>query len=195
MNDGLTGLKLLRAVRFAAEKHRDQRRKGEDASPYINHPISVAGILAESGVTDPIVLEAAILHDTIEDTETSPDELAEKFGQEVVDVVLEVTDDKSLPKQSRAASRLPGMDQARRRRMPGSARGVGAALRRGARRRTAKARPVTSPGGRIRPSHGHEGRDWRERSPGDIVAHAEPADEPRPPDPGGARVPAPTPAP
>jgi guanosine-3',5'-bis(diphosphate) 3'-pyrophosphohydrolase len=101
MNDALIVLELLKAIRFAAYKHRDQRRKGEEASPYINHPISVAGILAECGVTDPIVLKAAILHDTLEDTDTGSDELAEEYGQEVVAVVLEVTDDKSLPKQER----------------------------------------------------------------------------------------------
>jgi guanosine-3',5'-bis(diphosphate) 3'-pyrophosphohydrolase len=101
MNDGLSARELLRAVRFAADKHRHQRRKGEDSSPYINHLVGVAGILAENGVDDPVMLKAAILHDTIEDTATSADELAEEFGAEVVAIVLEVTDDKSLPKQER----------------------------------------------------------------------------------------------
>ena len=92
---------LLHALHFAADKHRDQRRKGEDASPYINHPIAVAEVLARFGVTDLVTLQAAVLHDTIEDTETTPEELEAEFGPEVRDVVLECTDDKSLPKGER----------------------------------------------------------------------------------------------
>jgi guanosine-3',5'-bis(diphosphate) 3'-pyrophosphohydrolase len=92
---------LLAALHFAADKHRDQRRKGEDASPYINHPIVVAETLARYGVTDPVTLKAAILHDTIEDTETTPEELERLFGREVREVVMEVTDDQALPKRER----------------------------------------------------------------------------------------------
>ena len=89
--------KVFQALAFAAHKHRDQRRKDEDASPYINHPIALADLLvSEGGVTDAIVLCAAILHDTIEDTKTTYDELAGIFGREVADVVAEVTDNKSL---------------------------------------------------------------------------------------------------
>jgi guanosine-3',5'-bis(diphosphate) 3'-pyrophosphohydrolase len=88
---------LIRAVHFAADKHRMQRRKDVEASPYINHPIAVAHLLSEEGgVSDLITLQAAILHDTIEDTNTSHDELVRSFGREVADVVLEVTDDKSI---------------------------------------------------------------------------------------------------
>lgn len=88
---------LLKAIAFAAHKHKDQRRKDHEASPYINHPIAVATLLAvEGGVDDLVTLQAAILHDTIEDTETTYDELASLFGREVADVVLEVTDDKSI---------------------------------------------------------------------------------------------------
>jgi (p)ppGpp synthase/HD superfamily hydrolase len=94
---------LLHALRFAADKHREQRRKGEAAGPYINHPIVVAETLARFGVTDPVTLQAAILHDTIEDTQTTPEELEAAFGAEVRDVVLEVSDDKSLPKKERKA--------------------------------------------------------------------------------------------
>lgn len=94
---------LLHALHFAADKHRDQRRKGEDASPYINHPIVVAETLARFGVTDPVTLQAAILHDTIEDTETTPGELEAEFGSAVSAVVMEVTDDKALPKEERKA--------------------------------------------------------------------------------------------
>ncbi|AGA33744.1 Metal dependent phosphohydrolase [Thioalkalivibrio nitratireducens DSM 14787] len=98
MNEGL----ILRALAFAAHKHRDQRRKDADASPYINHPIALADILAnEAGVTDPAVLCAAILHDTIEDTETTLEELEDAFGPEIATIVAEVTDDKTLPKDQR----------------------------------------------------------------------------------------------
>jgi guanosine-3',5'-bis(diphosphate) 3'-pyrophosphohydrolase len=93
---------LLAALQFAAERHRDQRRKGREASPYINHPIAVARLLAEvGGVSDPVLLQAAILHDTVEDTETTLDELEARFGPEVRRVVEEVTDDKTLPKLER----------------------------------------------------------------------------------------------
>jgi len=88
---------LLKALEFAAAKHRDQRRKGRGASPYINHPIEVARALAEiGGVSDPDILVAAILHDTVEDTQTSPAELQEIFGARVRSLVEEVTDDKKL---------------------------------------------------------------------------------------------------
>ena len=106
--------RLFHALHFAADKHRDQRRKGEDASPYINHPIVVAETLARFGVTDPVTLQAAVLHDTIEDTETTPEELGEVFGAEVRDVVLEVTDDKSLPKRERKERQVleaPGLSR------------------------------------------------------------------------------------
>lgn len=90
--------RLIDAVEFAARKHSTQRRKDADASPYINHPIAVASLLAvEAGVSDLTTLQAAILHDTIEDTETSLEELVARFGAEVADIVAEVTDDKALP--------------------------------------------------------------------------------------------------
>jgi len=93
---------LFDALAFAAHKHRDQRRKDASASPYINHPIALARILSvEGGITDPVALTAAILHDTIVDTETTADELRAAFGDEVAEVVLEVTDDKALPKADR----------------------------------------------------------------------------------------------
>jgi (p)ppGpp synthase/HD superfamily hydrolase len=93
---------ILRAIDFAARKHRDQRRKDEEASPYINHPISVALLLAEiGGIADAEVLSAAILHDTLEDTDTKPEELVAAFGMRIFKLVEEVTDDKSLPKARR----------------------------------------------------------------------------------------------
>ena len=91
-----TGL-VLKALAFAAEKHRDQRRKGIEASPYINHPIDLANTLWHlGGVTDAVVIAAALLHDTIEDTNTTPDELQVLFGDQVKKIVLEVTDDQLL---------------------------------------------------------------------------------------------------
>lgn len=93
---------LLAALQFAAERHLSQRRKGAEEAPYINHPIAVARLLAEvGGISDPVLLQAAILHDTVEDTETTLDELEARFGREVRRVVEEVTDDKSLPKLDR----------------------------------------------------------------------------------------------
>ena len=93
---------LLDAALFAAEKHRHQRRKDAAASPYINHPLTVAHILAEEGgIEDPVVLIAALLHDTLEDTDTTAKELEAKFGPEITGVVLEVTDDTSLPAKER----------------------------------------------------------------------------------------------
>ncbi len=95
-------VQLLRALAFAAEKHRHQRRKDADASPYINHPILVAAVLAtEGGVSDETMLVAAVLHDTVEDTQTTFEELAERFNSEVAELVGELTDDKALPKHER----------------------------------------------------------------------------------------------
>jgi guanosine-3',5'-bis(diphosphate) 3'-pyrophosphohydrolase len=93
---------LLKALQFSACKHRKQRRKDVDCSPYINHPIAVANLLAEVGeVTDVVTLLAAILHDTIEDTDTTPEELEQHFGEYVRDIVAELTDDKRLDKEVR----------------------------------------------------------------------------------------------
>jgi len=92
---------ILKATKFAALKHRDQRRKDHVASPYIIHPVTVANELTEAGVTDPEIIAAALLHDTLEDTETTPAELIEAFGERVCSMVLELTDDKDLPKQER----------------------------------------------------------------------------------------------
>jgi guanosine-3',5'-bis(diphosphate) 3'-pyrophosphohydrolase len=94
--------RLLQALHFSADKHRNQRRKDRGASPYINHPIEVATVLATvGGVSDLTTLMAAILHDTIEDTATTAEELEQKFGREVRLLVEEMTDDKRLPKAER----------------------------------------------------------------------------------------------
>ena len=93
---------LLKAIDFAAYRHRKQVRKGSQGVPYVSHPVAVAELIARVGrVTDIITLVAAILHDTIEDTETTAEEIAEHFGANVRDIVLELTDDKSLPKEER----------------------------------------------------------------------------------------------
>ena len=95
MNNDLT--LILRAASFAAEKHRGQLRKDAQSTAYINHPLNVARILAEEGgVTDAEVIAAALLHDTIEDTETTQAELTDHFGDKVAAMVVEVTDDKSI---------------------------------------------------------------------------------------------------
>ena len=93
---------MLEALQFAAVKHRDQRRKDLEASPYINHPIALANILwREGGVTDPDVICAALLHDTVEDTQTTATELRKAFGRKIASIVMEVTDDKKLEKAER----------------------------------------------------------------------------------------------
>ena len=93
---------LLKAIEFASRKHSTGRRKGEDASPYINHPIRVAHLLADTGgITDLVTLMAAVLHDTIEDTKTTAEELEAQFGRTVRKVVEEMTDDKLLKKATR----------------------------------------------------------------------------------------------
>lgn len=90
------------AASFAAEKHKNQRRKNKEQTPYINHPLEVAAILVkEGGVTDETILQAAVLHDTIEDTNTSVQELIDLFGNKVAEIVMEVTDDKKLSKLER----------------------------------------------------------------------------------------------
>jgi guanosine-3',5'-bis(diphosphate) 3'-pyrophosphohydrolase len=93
---------ILRALAFAAHKHRDQRRKDTAASPYINHPIALASVLCnEAQVTDVAVICGALLHDTLEDTDTTPAELESTFGAAIRDIVLEVSDDKTLTKSQR----------------------------------------------------------------------------------------------
>jgi len=103
ITEAIGGLPLIvKALEFAAGKHRDQRRKDALASPYINHPIALANVLVHEGqVSDPAVLSAALLHDTVEDTQTTAAELREVFGEKIASIVLEVTDDKNLLKAER----------------------------------------------------------------------------------------------
>ena len=103
----MTHTLILKAAQFAAEQHRDQRRKDKHASPYIIHPISVALAISQiGGVDDPEILAAALLHDTLEDTDTKPEELEAKFGKKVCEYVLDVTDDKTLPKDERKSRQI-----------------------------------------------------------------------------------------
>jgi (p)ppGpp synthase/HD superfamily hydrolase len=93
---------VLRAADTAARWHVHQRRKGIAAEPYINHLLEVASLVTEaSGGTDPNIVIAALLHDTVEDQGITSETIASEFGQHVADIVMEVTDDKSLPKDER----------------------------------------------------------------------------------------------
>jgi len=92
---------LVKAMAFAAQKHKDQRRKDEAGSPYINHPVQLVDVLVhEGGVTDLPTIVAAMLHDTVEDTDATPEEIELVFGVDVRVIVEEVTDDKSLGRQA-----------------------------------------------------------------------------------------------
>uniref|UniRef100_A0A0M3HVT9 Guanosine-3',5'-bis(diphosphate) 3'-pyrophosphohydrolase MESH1 n=2 Tax=Ascaris TaxID=6251 RepID=A0A0M3HVT9_ASCLU len=98
---------IVKASDFAARKHRHQRRKDRQQTPYINHPIGVAYILTnEAKVCDPSTIAAAILHDTVEDTDTTLDEIREIFGQEIHDIVAECCDDKTQPREVRKQAQI-----------------------------------------------------------------------------------------
>jgi (p)ppGpp synthase/HD superfamily hydrolase len=98
---------VLAAAVFAAERHRDQRRKGEEAAPYVNHALEVAELLARvGGVADVVTLQAALLHDTVEDTSATPEALEAAFGAEVRRVVEEVTDDRRLSSPARKEAQV-----------------------------------------------------------------------------------------
>jgi GTP diphosphokinase / guanosine-3',5'-bis(diphosphate) 3'-diphosphatase len=97
---------VMRAAAFAAEKHRMQRRKDAESSPYINHPIQLAYILVQEGIEDATVLASALLHDTIEDTKTTLDEIEIVFGYEIARIVDECSDDKSLTKMERKQAQI-----------------------------------------------------------------------------------------
>lgn len=102
MNQTFALSQILEAVIFATHQHKDQKRKDQQKSPYITHPLSVAKVIWQIGeVHDVLTLTAAILHDTIEDTDATAPDLRETFGDQVLAIVLEVTDDKSLSKIER----------------------------------------------------------------------------------------------
>ncbi len=93
---------ITKAVDFAADKHRGQSRKDAVNTPYINHPISLARLLTnDGGITDTNVIVAALLHDTVEDTDATVEDIGDLFGKEIKNIVMEVTDDKSLPSTER----------------------------------------------------------------------------------------------
>lgn len=98
--------KLTEAINFAAIAHRDQRRKNISKAPYINHPIEVMNLLCHAGVYNLDILCAAVLHDTIEDTGVTYTDICNKFGKTVADIVLECSDDKSLPKEVRKQEQI-----------------------------------------------------------------------------------------
>jgi (p)ppGpp synthase/HD superfamily hydrolase len=90
------------AANFAARKHVNQRRKGASQEPYINHLAEVASLLATTAAEpDAHLVAAGWLHDTLEDTRTTKEELEKEFGRLVTDIVVEVTVDKSLPEEVR----------------------------------------------------------------------------------------------
>ncbi|EGG22547.1 guanosine-3',5'-bis(diphosphate) 3'-diphosphatase [Cavenderia fasciculata] len=93
---------VITTVDFAAKKHRDQRRKDKHSSPYINHPIGVAlNVINVGQYYDVATVQAALLHDTVEDTDCTEEEIRKEFGSEVASIVMDVTDDKSLSKVDR----------------------------------------------------------------------------------------------
>ena len=104
----LTGLRLVsEAADFAARRHSGQQRKGRGSEPYVNHLAEVAKLLSiAADGTDAELVAAGWLHDTIEDTATTREELAQKFGDRVAALVVEVTDDMTLPKQERRRKQI-----------------------------------------------------------------------------------------
>ncbi|MGE0765057.1 MAG: HD domain-containing protein [Hyphomicrobiaceae bacterium] len=103
MKRSITGIGIvIKAAHFAADRHRDQRRKGVRNTPYINHPLEVADRLSRiGGVDDPVVLAAALLHDTIEDTHTTRADLVAAFGNDIAALVAELTDEPGITWQQR----------------------------------------------------------------------------------------------
>ncbi len=104
----------LRAIEYAKKAHAGQTRKDKDESPYIDHIKRVGHLVFSSkypGKADTVTLCAAILHDTLEDTDTNPEELEELFGKEVCDVVQELSDNKALSKKFRKMLRVRDADR------------------------------------------------------------------------------------
>lgn len=94
--------RLLEAALAAARWHKDQRRKGSAAEPYINHLLEVASLVGKAtGGKDTNLVIAALLHDAIEDQGIGRATIVEQFDEDVASLVEEVTDDKSLPKETR----------------------------------------------------------------------------------------------
>lgn len=104
----LAALRLVsEAADLAARRHNGMARKGRGSEPYINHLAEVANLLARvTDGTDAELVAAGWLHDAIEDTPTTAEELAETFGKRVAGLVVEVTDDMALPKAERRARQI-----------------------------------------------------------------------------------------
>ncbi len=97
---------VIDAILFAATSHAGQFRK-DGVTPYINHPVEVMHLLAHTGnIADHEILMAAVLHDVLEDTDATTEELSERFGHRITDIVIELTDDMSLPKEERKRQQL-----------------------------------------------------------------------------------------
>ncbi|EDV90750.1 guanosine-3',5'-bis(diphosphate) 3'-pyrophosphohydrolase MESH1 [Drosophila grimshawi] len=97
----MASLDFMKSLQFAAQKHSKQRRKDPEGTPYVNHVINVCTNLVEAGIEDEAVLMAALLHDVVEDTDTTVGDVEQLFGTDVASLVHEVTDDKSLEKAER----------------------------------------------------------------------------------------------
>jgi guanosine-3',5'-bis(diphosphate) 3'-pyrophosphohydrolase len=99
----LAPLRLVsEAAELAARRHNGMARKGRGNEPYINHLAEVANLLsAATDGADAELVAAGWLHDSIEDTETTREELAQKFSERVASLVVECTDDMNLPKAER----------------------------------------------------------------------------------------------
>ncbi|XP_064550092.1 guanosine-3',5'-bis(diphosphate) 3'-pyrophosphohydrolase MESH1 [Drosophila montana] len=111
----MTSLDFMKSLQFAAQKHSKQRRKDPDSTPYVNHLINVGTILVDTGIRDEAVLMAAVLHDVVEDTDTTFADLEGMFGTDVSSLVRELTDDKSLPKEERKRLQIENAPRATRR--------------------------------------------------------------------------------
>lgn len=93
--------RIMNAALWAAEIHRDQRRKGKRREPYVNHVLEVAELVTQAGFYTDDMIIAALLHDAVEDQKIPPEEIERRYGRNVRKLVDELTDDKSLPKQTR----------------------------------------------------------------------------------------------
>ncbi|EDW58565.1 guanosine-3',5'-bis(diphosphate) 3'-pyrophosphohydrolase MESH1 [Drosophila virilis] len=111
----MASLDFLKSLQFAAQKHSKQRRKDPDSTPYVNHLINVSTILAEAGIRDEGVLMAAVLHDVVEDTDTTFVDLEDLFGVDVSSLVRELTDDKTLAKEERKRLQIENAARSTRR--------------------------------------------------------------------------------
>lgn len=105
---------LLAAVEYAARAHAGQTRKGAAAEPYVTHVVDVARRLAEVAPENETLLVAAVLHDVVEDTDLTETAVAGRFGAAVAALVMEVTDDATLPtaeRKRRQVVEAPGLSR------------------------------------------------------------------------------------